>query len=294
MNGAHIGFAGLGRMGTAMAQRLLDDGHRLTVFNRSKERSLPLAERGAAVAASPRELAEVADVLITMLLDPTAAQAVVAHPETGMLAAGRPGQVIVEMSTIGPEAARELSVLAAGSGVRLLDAPVSGSVPAAQAGTLTTLVGGDEAAYHQVRPVLRSLTARQLYLGPSGSGATMKLALNAVLGVLNEALAEALLMAERSGIRIEDAYDALEASAVAAPYVGYKRAAFLAPGDAPVAFTIEAMAKDLDLALTLADKLGLGLPVVVGARQALACAVASGLGDADLARVIDVGSGAFR
>jgi len=275
-----IGFAGLGHMGLPMATRLADAGLPLTVWNRTRSRAAPLADRGVPVAASLPELAAGSDVLITMLADGPAARAV----WSALLPACRPGCTGVDMSTTGPSAAREIAAEAGRHGVAFLDAPVSGSTALAAQGTLTTMVGGPADALDQVRPVLAALTARQVHLGPAGAGAAMKLAVNIMIAATNQAVAEALALAADAGIAPASAYDTLAASAVASPFLGYKRDAYLA-GDAPVAFTAALMAKDLELALSLAGSAGLPLPVATAARRSLADACAAGYADADFSCV---------
>ena len=214
-----VGFAGLGRMGLPMATRLADAGLPLTVWNRTASRAAPLAGRGVQVAGSLPDLAAGSDVLITMLADGQAARAV----WSALLPACQPGCTGVDMSTTGPSAAREIAAEAARHGADFLDAPVSGSTVLAEQGTLTTMAGGPAQAFERVRPVLAALTARQLHLGPAGAGAAMKLAVNIMIAATNQAVAEALALAAGAGIAPASAYDTLAASAVASPFLGYKR-----------------------------------------------------------------------
>jgi 3-hydroxyisobutyrate dehydrogenase len=276
-----VGFAGLGHMGLPMATRLTDQGITLTVWNRTASRAAPLADRGVPVAGSLPDLAAGSDVLITMLADGQAAWEV----WSALLPACRPGCTGVDMSTTGPSAAREIAAEAARHGADFLDAPVSGSTALAEQGTLTTMVGGPAAAFERVRPVLAALTTRQLHLGPAGAGAGMKLAVNIMIAATNQAVAEALALAASAGIAPASAYDTLAASAVSSPFLGYKRDAYLAENDAPVAFTAALMAKDLELALDLAAAAGLPLPAATAARRALADACAAGYADADFSCV---------
>lgn len=282
-----IGFAGLGHMGLPMAGRLADAGVSLTVWNRTASRAAPLADRGVPVAASLPDLAAGSDVLITMLADGQASRDVWCGPD-GLLAACPRGCTGVDMSTTGPSAAREIAAEAARHGADFLDAPVSGSTALAAQGTLTTMVGGPAEALERVRPVLAALTARQLHLGPAGAGAAMKLAVNIMIAATNQAVAEALALAADAGITPASAYDTLAASAVASPFLGYKRDAYLADDtgpEIPVAFTTALMAKDLELALNLADGTALPLPVATAARHSLAAACAAGYADADFSCV---------
>jgi 3-hydroxyisobutyrate dehydrogenase-like beta-hydroxyacid dehydrogenase len=281
----NVGVVGLGRMGLPMARALLRAGFPLTVYNRTRDRvSLLAGDAGVAVAESPAEVMAAADVVITMLADGDAVEAVMSG-SAGLLAGARDGQVLIEMSTIGPDRARSLAARVAEHGVALLDAPVSGSVALAEAGTLTTLVGGDRQAFDRVRPVLAAMTATQLHLGPSGAGAAMKLGLNGLIAATNHAVAEALVFAERSGIDRAAAYDAIAASAVGSPFVAYKRDAFVAPSEEPVAFTLALMEKDLVLYLDLAGRLGVPLTTAAAIREGIARARLSQGDDADLAAV---------
>jgi 3-hydroxyisobutyrate dehydrogenase-like beta-hydroxyacid dehydrogenase len=279
-----VGLAGLGHMGLPMAGRLAAAGFPLAVWNRTGRRAAAIAGPGVQVAASPAELAAGRDVIITMLADGGAARAVWTGPD-GLLAACAPGTIAIDMSTTGPLAAREIAAEAERHGAVFLDAPVSGSVTLARQGTLTTMVGGPAGAFERARPVLAALTARQLHLGPSGAGAAMKLAVNIMIAATNQAAAEALALAAQAGITPEAAYETLAASAVSSPFLGYKREAYLAPDAAPVSFTTALMAKDLELALTLAAEGGLPLPAAAAARRSLDEACAAGYADADFACV---------
>ncbi len=285
MASSRIGVIGLGHMGLPMAGRLVGAGFHPMVWNRTSGKAAPLVGRGAREAASAQELAAECDVVITMLADGGAVASVLGGA-AGVLAACRAGSLVIEMSTIGPVAARALAAEAVGHGVDFLDAPVSGSVALAEQGGLTVLAGGSAGAFERARPVLDVLSKTQLHLGPSGSGAAMKLAVNIVIATTNQAIAEALTLAELSGIDRAAAYDVLGASAVASPFVGYKRGAFLEPGDGPVAFTTALMRKDLDLARSVAGSAE--LPVTEAARSYLAQACAAGFSDADFASVAQV------
>ena len=278
-----VGFAGIGRMGLAMARNVLAAGFPLVVWNRTAERCTPLIDAGARAAAEPTGLAD-ADVVVTMVSDGQAARAVLL--ESGLLDALRPSSVVLEMSTIGPTAVTELAAEAERRDVHLLDAPVSGSVSVAEAGQLFVMVGGDEEAYAQVAPVLDAMAKGHMLLGPSGSGAAMKLAVNAMIAVTNEALAETLALAERFGIAREQAYDVLANGALASPFLLYKRGAFLHPDTEPVAFTTALMRKDLTLAQDLAARLGVRLPAAAAATAMLDEALRTDLAEADIASVI--------
>lgn len=272
-------------MGAAMARNLLDACFPLVVWNRTAERCTPLVDAGATRADEPAALAA-ADVVVTMVSDGRAARSVLV--ESGLLAALRPGSVVLEMSTIGPAAVAELAAHAHRHDVDLLDAPVSGSVSVAAAAQLFAMVGGDREAYERAAPVLDAMTKGHVLLGPSGAGAAMKLAVNSMIAVTNESLAETLALAERSGIERERAYDVLAAGVLASPFVLYKRGAFLHPDTEPVAFTTALMRKDSALAHDLASGLGVRMPTAAAAAGVLDEALRNGLGDEDMAAVIRV------
>jgi 3-hydroxyisobutyrate dehydrogenase-like beta-hydroxyacid dehydrogenase len=270
-------------MGLAMAGHLVDAGFPLVVWNRTAERCAPLAEEGAQIATEPAELSS-ADIVVTMVSDGEAAWSVLV--ESGLLEALRPGSIVLEMSTIGPIAVKRLAAEAVRHDIRLLDAPVSGSVSVAESAQLFSMVGGEQEAYEQAAPVLDAMTKGHVLLGPSGSGAAMKLAVNAMIAVTNESVAETVTLAGRFGIDPEQAYDVLAGGALASPFVLYKRGAFLNPETEPVAFTTTLMRKDLALAQELADGLGVRIPAAAAAATVLDEALNSGLADADMASVI--------
>jgi 3-hydroxyisobutyrate dehydrogenase-like beta-hydroxyacid dehydrogenase len=282
----NVGFAGLGRMGLPMARNILAAGFPLTVWNRNGERCEALRAEGASVASDLVELARAADVVVTMVADGDAARAVLL--DGGVLDALKPRAVVLEMSTIGPTAATALAREAAQREVLLLDAPVSGSIALAESGQLFVMVGGDAAGYERARPVLDAMTKGHTLLGGSGAGAAMKLAVNGAIAVTNEAIAEALVVAERYGIEREAAYDVLASGAVASPFVLYKRESFLHPDTAPVGFTVALLRKDLVLALALAAELDVPVPAVEAAKSIVDEAGLAQLDDADLSRVAEV------
>ena len=254
-----VALLGTGRMGAAMARALAAAGADLILWNRSPGPARALAdELESGVATSPAEAARRADICLTMLADEPAVAAVYGGPD-GLISAGRPGLVLVDLSTVPPSTILGLEASVRTSGAGLLDAPVSGSVSTATAGQLTLMVGGRGDDLERARPTLEHLARRIFHLGPLGSGAAMKLAVNTVVFGLNGALSEGLVLAERAGIDRNAAYDVLVESAAGAPYVGYKRSAFVAPEATPTAFALELAEKDLRLITTFAD--GLGVPV---------------------------------
>ncbi len=282
-----VGFAGLGRMGTPMALRIVDAGLPLTVWNRTAERLEPCTAVGAAAAETPKELAERSDVVVTMVADADALGAVL-HGDDGLLAGLRPGAIVVDTSTIGPTAALEFDRAVSERGGHWIDAPVSGSTALAEKGELALMLGGEPSAIARAKPVLDAISTKQFHLGGAGAGAAMKLAVNSAIAVFNEAIAEGLVLAEGAGIEREAAYDVFAGGALAAPYVLYKRNAFLQPEETPVAFTVSLMRKDLQLARRLADDLGVEMKATQAADEVLARACELGLEDADFASVARV------
>jgi 3-hydroxyisobutyrate dehydrogenase-like beta-hydroxyacid dehydrogenase len=277
-----VAVVGTGRMGSAMVGRLVDAGHDVSVFNRTKSRAAALAEEhDIAVAPTAREAVSSADVVVVSLADDAAVRAAYLGAD-GLVAGLRAGTVVADTSTVDPATIRALGGDVARVGATLIDTPVSGSVSSVQSGKLLVMAGGDEAALARAQPVLDAFASRVISLGPLGSGATMKLVVNSMVHGLNAALAEALVLAEKAGVVRSAAYEVIASSAVAAPFVLYKRAAYENPDDTPVAFALDLVAKDLDLAATLAARVGADVPQLVTNRAVVQRAIDAGLGQADL------------
>lgn len=284
---APVAVIGTGRMGAAMVVRLREAGHRVTVFNRTTARAVQLAAAtGATLATSARQAAAGARFVLVSLADDNAVETAYQGPD-GLAAGLSPGTVVLETSTVAPHTVSALAALVFRRDAVLLDAPVSGSVSVVQRGELTIMVGGDADALARARPVLDVLASRVFHLGALGAGATMKLAVNAVVHALNQALSEALVLAERAGIDREKAYDVFAASAVAAPYVGYKREAFIHPDREPVAFVLDLVAKDLALIEDLAGKSGTRMDQANTNRRVVAEALEAGYGTRDISAIAD-------
>jgi 3-hydroxyisobutyrate dehydrogenase-like beta-hydroxyacid dehydrogenase len=281
-----VAFIGTGKMGLPMAGNVLRAGHDLTVFNRTASRTDPLRDDGATVATSAAEAVRGAEVLVTMVADGAAVDAQLEGDE-GFLSEAPDGLVWLEMSTIGPTAARRFAARAADAGIQMLDAPVSGSVTVAEAAALVAMVGGPADALERARPVLEAMTKVHFHLGGAGAGAAMKLAVNVMIASQTVAISEALTLAEAAGIERADAYEVIAAGALASPFVDYKKAAFLDPDGTPPAFALDLMRKDLKLALEQGE--AAGLPLLGAGAAAEAVTVAAGLegGDEDLVRVAD-------
>jgi 3-hydroxyisobutyrate dehydrogenase/2-hydroxy-3-oxopropionate reductase len=255
-----VGIVGTGRMGSAMAHAIREAGLDVIVHNRTPERAAALAHvLGCEVCASPAEVASKADIVLTMLADDEAVLETWRGPR-GLIAGARPGTVLVDLSTVTPGTIRELEADTRATGAGILDSPVSGSVTTAQSGQLTLMVGGTTDDLEKARPALEPLAKTIVHVGPLGAGAAMKLAVNTVIFGLNEAVAEGLVLAEAAGVDRTMAYDVIAASAVGAPYVQYKRTAFLDPDGTPTAFSLDLAAKDLGLIGDLAERVGLAMP----------------------------------
>lgn len=281
MSNPTVSIAGMGRMGSAMAVTLSDAGFDVTVYNRTRERADRVAEMiGATVAATPREAAA-SDVIISIVAD-DAAVADLYLSEEGLVAGLDDGAVVLEMSTIDPSTVAKMRPAVEAAGGVLLDAPVSGSVSLVEAGKLTIMVGGDRESLEQARPVLDALAARIYHLGESGNGSTMKLAVNGLVHAINQALSEAVVLAEMAGVPRELAYEVFANSAAGAPFVAYKKAAFLDPETAPVAFSLDLVVKDLELILGLADRTGAPMPQAATNLEAARRAVDEGYGQDDM------------
>ena len=255
-----VAFLGMGRMGSRVARNIAAAGFPTTLYNRTRARAEEAAEGvGASVADTPADAARDADVVLTMLADGPAVEAVY-RGEDGALEGLRPGTVAVDLSTTGPAFVHRLGAMVAERGASLVDAPVSGSTATAESATLMLMVGGAEADVERVRPVLAAAGSTIIHVGPQGAGATMKLAVNAVVFGLNQSVSESLVLAERAGIDRAVAYEVFAGSAIAAPVVHYRRAAFERPGEIPPTFTIDLAIKDLRLILELAREVGADLP----------------------------------
>jgi 3-hydroxyisobutyrate dehydrogenase-like beta-hydroxyacid dehydrogenase len=278
----NVAVVGTGRMGAAMVGRLVGAGFPVVVHNRTRARAEQGAgAHGARVAATPREAAEQAEVVVVSLADDVAVRAAYQGPD-GLVAGLRPGAVVADTSTVDPATLQKLEPSVRAAGAHLLDTPVSGSVATVEAGQLLVMAGGEDAALEAARPALESFARRIVALGPLGAGATMKLVVNSMVHALNAALAEALVLAEKAGVERSAAYEVIASSAVAAPFVLYKRESYEHPDDSPVAFALDLVAKDLDLAADLAERVGARMPQLALNRSVVAEAIDAGLGAADL------------
>jgi 3-hydroxyisobutyrate dehydrogenase-like beta-hydroxyacid dehydrogenase len=283
---AELGYVGLGVMGGGVTKRLLDAGHTVTVWNRTREKAQWLLERGARWADSPREVAERSEITFTMVTNTAAVKAVTEGPD-GILAGLGLGKVYVDMSTASPANTRALADKVAELGAHMLDAPVSGSVVTLEQGKLTIMVGGDEHVFERVKPVLEAIGPKVFHLGPSGAAVTMKIAVNLQLHVQMVAFSEGVLLAEKSGIPRETAVEVMLASVIASPMVAY-RGPFVLEQPDEAWFDVNMMQKDMNLALELGRELDVPLPTTSITNELLTAARGMGLEEKDFAIVFDV------
>ena len=281
-----IGFVGLGLMGSRMALNLVRAGYPVIVYNRTPEKTRSLAEAGATVAGSLAEVARNSEIVITMVSDSAALQAVVLGP-AGLLDSLQPGAVLIDMSTVDPKVSRQVAEAVRARGAHMLDAPVSGSTMMAEQGSLSIMVGGEESVHERVREVLLKMGSRTTHVGPNGAAASLKLAVNIVIGVTMQVLAESIVLAERAGVAPEIAVEVLSNSAVASPFLKYKASQLLQPLG-PAAFTASMMQKDFTMALQMAREVGVPLPTTATANEVLTMARSLGLGEHDFAAVTNV------
>lgn len=268
-----------------MAGTLHRAGFDLTLWNRDQEKARRVGEPlSAVVADSPAEAVAMADIALTSLADDDAVRSVYLG-EHGVVEGLRPGVVMVEMSTIDPEVIVDIGFAVDATGSSLLDAPVSGSVSTVEQGALTIMVGGESAALDKARPVLEALAARVIEVGKRGAGASAKLAVNALVHGLNVALSEALVLAEAAGVERSVAYEVFATGAGGAPFVQYKREVYEHPENAEVAFSLDLVAKDLELITALGNRVGVPMDQAEVELDIVRRAIDAGLGDRDLSAV---------
>ncbi|HZU69110.1 MAG TPA: NAD(P)-dependent oxidoreductase [Ktedonobacteraceae bacterium] len=280
---ANLGFVGLGAMGGRVVKRLLDAGHTVTGYNRTRERAEWLVERGMRWADTPRMVAVMADVTFTMVTNTAALQAVVGGDD-GILAGLGPDKIYIDMSTVSPSKSRELAGQVAAKGASMLDAPVSGSVITLEQGQLSLMVGGDLVTFERVRPILLDIGPKVTYIGANGQAVLMKIAVNLNLQVQFLALSEGMLLAEKGGIPRETALEVMLNSVIASPSLKY-RAPFILDMPEEAWFNVNMMQKDLLLALELGREFDVPLPTVAVSNEFLTAARAMGLAEHDFAIV---------
>ncbi|HLW98193.1 MAG TPA: NAD(P)-dependent oxidoreductase [Candidatus Acidoferrales bacterium] len=285
MSKPRLALLGLGNMGAGMANRLLSAQFPLTVFNRHPERAGSLISAGASVAGSPREAASKADIIISMVADDVASRSVWLGKE-GAMSGASSGAVLIECSTLTVSWVRELASAAEKQGCEFLDAPVTGSKSHAANGELLFLVGGPATAVEKVRPVLSVLGRDVVHLGPTGSGAYLKLINNFLCGVQAASFAEALSMMRAGGLNVERAQAVLTNGAPGSPLVK-AISARVASNDPTVNFSLRLMAKDLQYALEVAERNGISLQTAAPALEMFQRAIANGFAEKDFSAIIN-------
>jgi 3-hydroxyisobutyrate dehydrogenase-like beta-hydroxyacid dehydrogenase len=283
---ANLGFIGLGVMGGQMVNRLLDKGHIVTGFNRTRTKAQWLIDRGMKWADSPRTVAAASDVTFSMVTNVAALEAIADGPD-GVLAGLSASKILVDMSTVSPAASRGLAARVREKGADMLDSPVSGSVITLQEGKLSVMVGGRRETFERVKLLLLDIGPKVTYVGDNGLALSMKIATNLSLAVQMMAFSEGVLLAEKSGIARETAVDVLTHSAVASPMVQY-RGPFVLKMPEDAWFDVNMMQKDMLLAMELGRQLNVPLPTTAASNEFLTAARGMGWEKKDFAVVFDV------
>jgi 3-hydroxyisobutyrate dehydrogenase-like beta-hydroxyacid dehydrogenase len=281
-----IGFIGIGLMGQHMARHLLEAGHPLTVWNRTKNKAQALLSAGAAWADSPKTLAQNSEVVITMLTDSAASEAVSCGPG-GILEGTHAGLILIDMGSIAPEMSRSIAERARVKGIRMLDAPVTGNPKVAAAGKLGIMVGGPTETFNACLPIFEKMAAKIVYAGENGMGTTLKLINNLILGVAIEAVSEALVLAAKAGI---DPQKVVDITSVGGARTGAMetRGPRMIRRDFSPGFSTSNMYKDLTSVMKLADECGVSLPATAITWDILRAAKTQGKGDMDSCCVMTV------
>ena len=262
-----IGFVGLGAMGALIVPRLMAAGHTVTGWNRSRDKAEPLVAAGMRLAQTPRELAEQAEIVFSIVTDAAAVRAVALGPE-GIIAGLRKGGIYVDMSTIDPDASRAVAAEFGRAGSIMLDGPLSGSPVTVKAGQASIMIGGDPAAFERVKPVLLAIGPKVTHIGANGLACQMKIAINLLLMVEVVCFGEAVALAEKGGVARTTAVDAILKSVAASPVLGY-RGPFIIEGNMPAVplADVTLQQKDMILALELGRKLGSPVPLAAAANE---------------------------
>jgi len=283
---ANLGFVGLGVMGSQMVNRLLDKGHTVTGYNRTRTKARWLIDKGMRSADSPRAVAAAADFTFAMVTNAAAIAAVTDGPD-GIIAGLSAGKLFVDMSTVSPEVSRATAAKVRAKGADMVDAPVSGSVITLQEGKLSVMVGGRKETFERVKPLLLDIGPKVTHVGDNGLALAMKIAVNLSLAVQMMAFSEGVLLAEKSGIRREVAVDVLTHSAVASPMIQY-RGPFILQQPDEAWFDCNMMQKDMLLAMELGRQLNVPVPTTAISNEFLTAARGMGWEKKDFAVVFDV------
>jgi 3-hydroxyisobutyrate dehydrogenase len=280
-----IGFLGLGAMGSGMAGRLANAGFEVSVYNRTTAKAAPLAERGVRVADTPALAAKGVDVLVLSLATEAAVEEVLFGPD-GALAAAGPNTLVADTSTVSPDAARSMAERVAAAGHRALDTCVLGNAQHARDGDLRFMIGGDEADVRALRPMLDVLGKEVVRVGEHGMGATAKVAMNLLMGVQLQALAEAIVFGERAGLSRDQLITMISASGYSSPMMKFKGGVMARRAFDRADFRLTLMRKDMLLALAEGQRLGVPMPATTASYEVLTSATNAGLGDLDCAAVL--------
>jgi 3-hydroxyisobutyrate dehydrogenase-like beta-hydroxyacid dehydrogenase len=281
-----IGFMGLGIMGAPMAVNLYRAGFPLMVFNRTADKTGPFAEMGVGVASSPQSLAQVTDVLISMVTGPEAIQDLLWGPD-GAFRALKPGKILINMSSVPPRFTRELNAVLSGHGVTFIDAPVSGSKKPAEEGTLVILAGGPQAAVEEMTPLLSAMGKKVIYCGQAGQGSMMKMTINLLLGLMMAALGEAANYGQVGGLNIETFLEVVHSGPLSCGLYQVKTD-MLKTGEFPPQFPLKHMTKDAKFIIDTAYETGAAAPLGHLLLHLFRLGVSRGLGDQDFAAIARV------
>jgi 3-hydroxyisobutyrate dehydrogenase-like beta-hydroxyacid dehydrogenase len=285
-NATRYGWIGVGRMGAALVRRMLEAGHDVAVYNRTRSKAEALEEFGATVVDSPRDLAD-RDVVFTMVAGPKDFQEVVLGPEGVLSADGIVPRIIVDSTTISPEGSLVVREQAEARGVQLLAAPVSGNPKVVSSGRLSMVVSGPEAAYDELRPIFELLAQRVTYVGEGERARLAKICHNVMLGVVAQCLAEITVVAEKGGISRADFLEFLNNSVMGSVFTRYKTPALVNLEFTPPTFTPELLRKDFDLGLGAGRALDVPMPVSAAAQQAVQALIGHGYDELDFAALLD-------
>ena len=283
---ANLGYIGLGAMGGRMASRLLDKGHTVTGYNRTRSKAQWLIDRGMKWGETPRAVAEAADMIFVMVTDSKSLDAVASGPD-GFIAGLGNGKVIIDSSTLSPAMSREVAEKVRAKGADMVDAPVSGSVTTLESGKLSVMVGGKKATFDRIKPILDDIGPKVTHVGDNGLALSIKIAHNLSLAVQMLAFSEGVLLAEKSGIPREVAVDVLTHSVIASPMVQYRGPFVLQLPDESW-FDVNLMQKDLLLALEMGRRLDVPLPTTAVTNEFLTAARGMGLARHDFAVIFKV------
>jgi 3-hydroxyisobutyrate dehydrogenase-like beta-hydroxyacid dehydrogenase len=283
---ARLGFIGLGNMGAGIVKRLLDAGHTVTGYNRTRSKAQWLLDAGMQWGETPRQVAETANVTFSMVTNTAALQAIF-DGHDGILAGLGPGKIYVDMSTVSPTVSRSMAERVSAKGAQMLDAPISGNVITLVEGTSSIMAGGDQAIFEKIKPILLDIGSKVNYVGGNGQALLMKIAINLSLPVQFQGFCEGVLLAEKGGIPRETAIKVWLSSALVSPATAH-HALLLQEKSGEVMFDVNMMQKDMLLALELARELDVALPAVALSNEVLTAARAMGLAREDYAIMFEV------